>query len=141
MADLKGTKTHRNLQEAFSKESQANRRYLYFADKADIEGFPEVAGNFRDTSEGESGHANGHLDFLRPAGDPVSGLPIGSTEENLRSAIASEETEETMYREFARIAHEEGFDEIAEWFETLSRAERSHANRFARLLTALVAAE
>lgn len=137
MAELKGTRTHQNLQEAFAKESQANRRYLYFADKADIEGFPEIAGNFRDTSEGEAGHAQGHLDFLRAAGDPASGMPIGPTGDNLRSAIATEEAESQMYAGFARIAREDGFVEIAEWFDTLSRAERSHANRFARLLEGL----
>ena len=134
MAELKGSRTHENLREGFARESQANRRYLYFADKADVEGFPEIAGNFRDTSEGESGHAHGHLDFLRAVGDPVSGLPIGTTEENLRSAMASEEAEAQMYADFARIAREDGLVEIAEWFDTLSRAERSHANRFARLL-------
>ena len=134
MAELKDTRTHQNLKEAFAKESQANRRYLYFADKADIEGFSEIAGNFRDTSEGESGHAHGHLDFLRTVGDPVSGLAIGSTEDNLRSAMVSEESEARMYADFARMAREDGFVEIAEWFDTLSRAERSHANRFAKLL-------
>ena len=70
MPDLKGTKTHNNLKEAFAGESQANRRYLYFAKVADVEGYPDVAGNFRDTAEGETGHAHGHLDYLKQAGDP-----------------------------------------------------------------------
>ena len=131
MPDLRGTKTHENLKHAFAGESQANRRYLYFADKADIEGYPEVAGNFRDTAEGETGHAHGHMDYLKPAGDPATDLPFGSTELNLKSAIEGETYEYTqMYPGFAKTAREEGFEEIAEWFETLARAERSHAGRF-----------
>ena len=138
MANLKGTKTHENLKHAFVGESQANRRYLYFADKADVEGYPEVAGNFRDTAEGETGHAHGHMDYLKPAGDPATGLPFGSTEMNLKSAIEGETYEYTqMYPGFARTAREEGFAEIADWFETLARAEKSHANRFTKLLATL----
>ncbi len=138
MRELKGSKTHENLKHAFAGESQANRRYLYFADKADVEGFPEVAGNFRDTAEGETGHAHGHMDYLKPAGDPATGLPFGSTELNLKSAIEGETYEYTqMYPGFAKIAREEGFPEIADWFETLARAEKSHANRFSKLLSTL----
>ncbi len=135
MSQLKGTKTHENLKHAFAGESQANRRYLYFADKADIEGYPEIAGNFRDTAEGETGHAHGHLDYLKPAGDPATNLPFGTTEMNLKSAIEGETYEYTqMYPGFARTAREEGFPEVADWFETLARAEKSHANRFSKLL-------
>jgi len=138
MAQLKGTKTHENLKHAFAGESQANRRYLYFADKADIEGHPEIAGNFRDTAEGETGHAHGHMDYLKSAGDPATGLPFGSTELNLKSAIEGETYEYTqMYPGFAKTAREEGFAEIADWFETLARAEKSHANRFSKLLTTI----
>ncbi len=138
MRELKGTKTHENLKHAFAGESQANRRYLYFADKADVEGHPEIAGNFRDTAEGETGHAHGHMDYLKPAGDPATGLPFGSTELNLKSAIEGETYEYTqMYPGFAKIAREESFAEIADWFETLARAEKSHANRFSKLLTTL----
>jgi rubrerythrin len=138
MAQLKGTKTHENLKHAFAGESQANRRYLYFADKADIEGYPEIAGNFRDTAEGETGHAHGHMDYLKPAGDPATGLPFGSTELNLKSAIEGETYEYTqMYPGFAKTAREEGFAEVADWFETLARAEKSHANRFSKLLTTI----
>ena len=138
MAELKGTKTHENLKHAFAGESQANRRYLYFADKADIEGHPEIAGNFRDTAEGETGHAHGHMDYLKPAGDPATGLPFGSTELNLKSAIEGETYEYTqMYPGFAKTAREEGFAEVADWFETLARAEKSHANRFSKLLTTI----
>jgi rubrerythrin len=138
MAQLKGTKTHENLKHAFAGESQANRRYLYFADKADIEGYPEIAGNFRDTAEGETGHAHGHMDYLKPAGDPATGLPFGTTELNLKSAIEGETYEYTqMYPGFAKTAREEGFAEVADWFETLARAEKSHANRFSKLLTTI----
>ena len=138
MKELKGTKTHENLKHAFAGESQANRRYLYFADKADVEGHPEIAGNFRDTAEGETGHAHGHMDYLKSAGDPATGLPFGSTELNLKSAIEGETYEYTqMYPGFARAAREESFPEIADWFETLARAEKSHANRFSKLLTTL----
>ena len=131
MADLRGTKTHNHLKEAFAGESQANRRYLYFAKQADIEGHPDVGGLFRDTAEAETGHAFGHLDFLKDVGDPITGFAIGGTDLNLKSAVDGETYEYTqMYPGFARTAREEGFTEIAEWFETLARAEKSHAGRF-----------
>ena len=131
MPTLKGTKTHANLKAAFAGESQANRRYLYFAKVADVEGFPEVAGNFRDTAEGETGHAHGHLDYLKQVGDPATDLPIGDTAKNLKSAVAGETYEyQTMYPGFAKTARDEGFADIAEWFETLAKAEKSHAGRF-----------
>jgi len=138
MAGISGTKTNENLKHAFAAESQANRRYLYFARQADIEGYPDVAGLFRDTAEGETGHAHGHLDFLKEVGDPMTGEPFGNTTKNLKAAIAGETYEYTeMYPGFARTAREEGFDEIAEWFETLARAERSHAGRFQKGLDTL----
>lgn len=136
--NLKGTKTHQNLKDAFAGESQANRRYLYFAKIADVEGYPEVAGNFRDTAEGETGHAHGHLDYLKRAGDPATGLPIGDTEKNLKASVAGETHEYTdMYPGMARTAREEGFDEIADWFETLAKAEKSHAGKFQRMLESI----
>jgi len=135
MSDLKGSKTHQNLKDAFAGESQANRRYLYFAKIADVEGYPEVAGNFRETAEGETGHAHGHLDYLKKVGDPATDLPMGATEENLRAAIAGETHEYTdMYPGMARTARDEGFTEIADWFETLAKAEKSHAGRFEQML-------
>ena len=131
MANLKGSKTHENLKSAFAGESQANRRYLYFAKQADVEGRPDIAGLFRDTAEGETGHAHGHLDYLKKVGDPATGLPIGDTQINLRAAIHGETHEYTdMYPGMARTARDEGFEEIADWFETLARAEKSHAGRF-----------
>jgi rubrerythrin len=131
MPKLDGTKTHEHLKEAFAGESQANRRYLYFAKVADIEGYPEVAGLFKDTADGETGHAHGHLDFLKQVGDPATGKPIGDTLKNLQSAVAGETYEyQSMYPGFAKTARDEGFSEIAEWFETLAKAEKSHAGRF-----------
>jgi rubrerythrin len=131
MPELKGSKTQENLKEAFAGESQANRRYLYFAQKADIEGYPDISTLFRSVAEGETGHAFGHFDFLAAAGDPVTDQPVGATEDNLRSAIHGETYEYTeMYPGFARTARDEGFTEIAEWLETLARAEKSHAGRF-----------
>jgi rubrerythrin len=138
MATLKGSRTHENLKVAFSNEAQANRRYLYFARQADVEGFPEIAGLFRDTAEGEAGHAHGHLDHLRKVGDPVTGMPIGTSPANLEAAIAGETFEYTeLYPGMAATAREEGFAEIADWFECLAKAERNHAARFRRGMSSL----
>ena len=138
MANLKNSKTEGNLKAAFAGESQANRRYLYFAQKADVEGYNDVAAVFRSTAEGETGHAHGHLEFLEAVGDPATGLPIGPTGPNLKAAIAGETHEYTdMYPGMARTAREEGFDEIADWFETLAKAEKSHAGRFQKALDTL----
>ena len=135
---IKGTKTEQNLKEACAGESQANRRYLYFAAKADVEGFNDVSAVFRSTAEGETGHAHGHLEYLESCGDPATGLPIGSTSDNLKAAIAGETHEYTdMYPGMAKTAREEDLSEVADWFETLAKAERSHANRFQKALDTL----
>ncbi|MEY2925544.1 MAG: hypothetical protein RL367_21 [Pseudomonadota bacterium] len=135
---LAGTKTEGNLKAAFAGESQANRRYLYFAQKADIEGYNDVAAVFRSTAEGETGHAHGHLEFLEETGDPATGKPIGTTSLNLEASIAGETHEYTdMYPGMAREAREEGFEEIADWFETLAKAEKSHAGKFQKTLEAM----
>ena len=135
MASIKGTKTHENLKYAFAGESQANRRYLYFAKIADVEGYPDIAGNFRETAEGETGHAHGHMDYLKGVGDPATDLPFGDTINNLKSAVAGETHEYTdMYPGFAKTAREEGFKEVSDWFETLAKAEKSHAGRFQKFL-------
>ena len=135
---LGGTRTEQNLKDAFAGESQANRRYLYFAQKADIEGYNDVAAVFRSTAEGETGHAHGHLGYLEETGDPATGEPIGPTDKNLKAAIAGETHEYTdMYPGMARTAREEGLDEIADWFETLAKAEKSHAGRFQKALHTL----
>jgi rubrerythrin len=133
MAALKGSRTEENLKAAFAGESQANRRYLYFANKADVEGQNDVAALFRSTAEGETGHAHGHLEWLEQCGDPATGMPIGPTRDNLKSAVAGD-----MYPGMAKTAREEGHDEVADWFETLAKAERSHANRYTRALNELV---
>ena len=132
---LSGSKTEENLKAAFAGESQANRRYLYFAQKADVEGYNDVATVFRSTAEGETGLAHGHLEFLEEVGDPATGEPIGSTEQNLNAAIQGETHEYTdMYPGMAKTARDEGFDEIADWFETLAKAEKSHAGKFQKTL-------
>ena len=103
--DFKESKTLQNLKDAFAGESMANRRYLYFAKQADVEGLPDIAGLFRDTAEGETGHAHGHLDYLKKVGDPATGLPMGDTQINLRAAIHGETHEYTdMYPGMARTA-------------------------------------
>jgi rubrerythrin len=138
MSGLKDSKTEQNLKDAFAGESQANRRYLYFAQKADIEGYNDVAAVFRSTAEGETGHAHGHLEFLEETGDPATGMPIGGTADNLKASVAGETHEYTdMYPGMAKSAREEGFDEIADWFETLAKAEKSHAGRFQKALDSL----
>src|ERR1700735_2292445 len=138
MASLKGSKTEDNLKAAFAGESQAGRRYLLFAQKADGEGYNDVSAVFRSTAEGETGHAHGHLEYLEEVGDPATGKPIGPTGDNLQAAIAGETHEYTdMYPGMARAARQEGFDEIADWFETLAKAEKSHAGRFQKAFDAL----
>ncbi len=138
MPKLQGSKTENNLKEAFAGESQANRRYLYFAQKADVEGYNDVAAVFRSTAEGETGHAHGHLEYLAEVGDPATGKPIGSTSNNLLAAVAGETHEYTdMYPGMARTARQEGFEEIADWFETLAKAEKSHAGRFQKAFDTL----
>jgi rubrerythrin len=134
---VKGTKTEQSLKEAFAGESQANRRYLYFANQADIAGANDVAAVFRSTAEGETGHAHGHMEYLITggAGEPGTGMPAKTVAEALQAAIAGETHEYTdMYPGMAKTAREEGFDEIADWFETLAKAERSHANKFTKTL-------
>mgnify|MGYP001407909458 CR=1 FL=1 len=138
MPSLVGTKTGKNLKEAFTKVSEVHVRYLYFAQKADIEGYHDISAVFRSTAEGVAGHAHGHLDFLAEVGDTVTGKAIGTTADNLKAAIASETYDYTdMYPGMARTARDEGFDEIADWFETLAKAEKSHAGRFQKALDTL----
>src|SRR5260370_38569624 len=125
MASLQGSKTENNLKEAFAGESQASRRYLYFAQKADVEGFNDVAVVFRSTAEGETGHAHGNLEYLEEVGDPATGKQIGPTGENLKAASASETPEYTdVYPGMARVARQEGCEEIADWSETLAKARK-----------------
>lgn len=139
---LKGTKTEQCLKKAFAGEAQANRRYLYFANMADIAGENDVASLFRSTAEGETGHAHGHMEYLidGDSGDPETGMPAKDVQAALESAVHGETHEYTdMYPGMAKTARDEGYDEIADWFETLAKAERSHANRFTKALDALKA--
>jgi len=136
---VKGTRTEENLKAAFAGESQANRRYLYFANQADIAGANDVAAVFRSTAEGETGHAHGHMEYLinGGAGEPGTGMPAKTVAEALEAAIHGETHEYSdMYPGMAKEARDEGFDEIADWFETLAKAERSHANKFTKTLAA-----
>ena len=133
------SKTHQNLKDAFAGESQANRRYTWMAAVAEKEGLPEAVELFKHSADGETGHALKHLMFLaEKAGDPATGLPLGDTKTNLRSAVAGETYEYTdMYPDFARQARDEGYSEIAAWFETLAKVERFHAGRFQAALAKL----
>jgi len=138
MPSLRGTVTEQNLKNAFAWESQANPGYLYFAQKADAEGFNDTAAVFRSTAESKTGHAHRHLEYLEEVRDPATGKPIGSTRDNLKAAIAGETHEYVdIYPGMARAARQEGFDEIADWFETLAKAGKSHAGRFRKALDAL----
>src|SRR5436305_6813627 len=123
---------------ATAAECQTNHPHLYIAQTSHVEGYNDVSAVFRSTAEGETGHAHGHLEYLEETGDPATGKPIGGTANNLRAAIAGETHEYTdMYPGMARTARDEGFDEIADWFETLAKAEKSHAGRFQRALDGL----
>src|SRR5258705_2971440 len=135
---MKDEKPSQNRKAFFAGDSKPSRRYLYFAAKADVEGQNDVAALFRSTAEGETGHAHGHLEYMEVIGDPATGLAIGSSRNNLKAAVAGETHEYTdMYPGMAKQAREEGFTEIADWLETLGKAERSHANRFQKALDAL----
>lgn len=139
MAALKGSRTEQCLKDAFAMESQVQLRYSYFANKADLEGQADVAALFRSSAQGETGHAHGHLEFLEKVGDPATGLPMGNTRENLAAALASETNESVhMYPAMALTARQEGFDDIADWFETLAKAERSHTIRYEKALKELL---
>lgn len=138
MPELGKSKTLENLRTAFAGESQANRRYTYFSRKADEEGYPEVAALFKSIADGETAHALRHFEFMKTVGDPVTRVPVPDVKAMLESAVKGETYECTsMYPEFAKVAHEEGFDEIAKWFETLAKAEKAHAGKYQEALKAL----
>src|SRR5438067_11800199 len=90
MPNLRNSKTHENLKAAFAGESQANRRYIYLAKQADVEGRPDLAGLFRDTAEGETGHAHGHLEYLQEVADPATGASTGDAAKNPKASIAGD---------------------------------------------------
>ncbi|MBD5435897.1 MAG: rubrerythrin family protein [Treponema sp.] len=128
MMNLKGSKTEANLQAAFAGESQARNKYTYFASKAKKEGFEQIAAIFLETAENEKEHAKMWYKFL-------NGGEINSTAENLKDAAAGENYEWTsMYAEFAKTAHEEGFEDIAKKFEGVAKVEKEHEERYKKLL-------
>lgn len=126
MANLKGTKTEKNLMEAFAGESQARNKYTYFASKAKKEGYQQIAALFEDTANNEKEHAKIWFKLLGG---------IGTTEENLKAAAAGENEEWTeMYARMAREAKEEGFDDIAALFAGVAAIEKEHEERYLKLL-------
>ena len=138
MKDLKGTKTERNLLTAFAGESQARNRYTYFASQAKKEGYEQIAGIFLETADNEKEHAKRFFKFLEGGEVQVSAYfpagTIGNSEENLKAAAAGENYEHTtMYPEFAKIADEEGFPEIAQVMKTIAVAEKQHEKRYLTL--------
>ena len=135
MTELAQSKTIENLRAAFAGESQANRRYTYFSRKADEEGYPEVSALFRSVADGETAHALRHFDYMRKVGDPVTKVPVLDVKGMLESAMKGETYEcTTMYPEFAKVARQEGFEEIAKWLETLAKAEKAHAGKYKQAL-------
>ena len=126
--ELKGSKTEKNLMEAFAGESQARNKYTYFASKAKKEGYEQIAAIFQETADNEKEHAKMWFKLL-------NGGAIGSTEENLKAAAAGENYEWTdMYAEFAKTAKEEGFARIAYLFEEVGKIEKEHEERYLKLL-------
>lgn len=133
--DLKESRTYENLKAAFAQDAQAAGRYAYFAARADVEGHLGASGALRAAAQAETARVQGHLDFLRGVGDPQTGAPIGTVEEALLSAIERENyAAELLYAGFARTAREEGFEAVAEWFQTLSRAGQVQARHLQREL-------
>ena len=131
MSSIKGTRTEQNLKDAFAGESQARNKYTYFASVAKKEGYEKIAAIFLETADNEKEHAKLHLKNL--AG-------IGSTIDNLKAAAAGETEEFTdMYPSMAQEAREEGFGEIASLFEAIGRIEKSHQQRYQKLLEELEA--
>ena len=139
MESLKGTRTEKNLLTAFAGESQARNRYNFFASQAKKEGYEQISAIFSDTAENEKEHAKRLFKFLEGgAVEITAAFPagvIGDTKENLRAAAAGENHEYTqMYPEFARIADEEGFQEIASVMRAIAVAEKEHETRYLSLL-------
>ncbi len=132
---IKGTKTEKNLLTAFAGESQARNRYTYFASKAKKEGYVQIAAIFQETADQEKEHAKRLFKFLEGGEVEITAsFPagvIGSTLENLKAAAEGEHYEyETMYPGFAKVAREEGFEEIAAVFEAIAVAEKQHEKRY-----------
>lgn len=128
MKELKGTKTEANLQAAFAGESMAANKYGYYASQARTEGYQQIAGYFEETARNEVAHAKIWFKLLH-------GGKVPTTIENLEDAAAGENYEWTdMYANFAKVAREEGFDEIARLFEGVAAIEKHHEERYLKLL-------
>ena len=137
MSSLEGTKTLQNLKEAFAAETLARSRYHFFAQRAEVEGYSEVAAAFRDVAKSEEAQAMGHLEWLQEHGDPVSNAPMGSTRENLDCAIVGEAQDAGLNESAAQTAASEGLDVAADWFETVQKADAKHKARFEKTLANL----
>lgn len=136
--ELRDTRTHENLRAAFSVDSQAVRMWEYFGRIAEIEGYPDVARTFRELAESQAVNAHGHLDFLMRAGEPIVGLPLGDTVQNVRAAVAVQQHDATdLLPEMARTARAEGFMDIASWFDTMVLSRKHHEGRLTAALSAL----
>jgi rubrerythrin len=139
MPSLKGTKTEKNLLAAFAGESQARNRYTYFASKAKKEGYEQIKAIFEETADNEKEHAERFFKFLEGGKAEIvatypSGM-IGNTAENLEAAAAGEREEWGMlYPDFAKVAEEEGFKEIAGVFREIAEVEQHHERRYLKLL-------
>ena len=138
MKSLKGTKTEKNLLTAFAGESQARNRYTYFASQAKKEGYEQISGIFAETADNEKEHAKRLFKFLEGGeAEVAAAFPagiIGKTVDNLKASAAGENYEHTtMYPEFAKIADEEGFDDIAAVFRAIAVAEKQHEKRYLAL--------
>ena len=140
--NIKGTRTEQNLLKAFAGESQARSRYVFFASKAKKEGYEQIAGVFAETAEQEKEHAERFFKFLEGGDVEITASyptgPIGTTAENLLAAAHGEKEEwDVLYREFAKVAEEEGFIEIATAFKMISTVEAEHERRYLKLLSRL----
>jgi rubrerythrin len=138
MRSLKGTQTEKNILTAFSGESQARNRYTYFASKAKKEGYVQISDIFTETANQEKEHAKRLFKFLEGGEVEITGAfpagVIGTTLENLKESAAGEHYEQTvMYPEFAKTAREEGFDNLADVFESIAVAEKQHEKRYVEL--------
>lgn len=132
---LEGTPAAENIREAFAREAQAALRCLYFARRADVEGFADVAAYLRALADGEAGHGFGHLEFLEEASDPLAGA--GDTRGNLDSAIAEAEANAGAYDGYAAAARKARLPDVADWFESVAAAEQAHVAQLQRVRRAL----
>ena len=143
---IKGTKTEKNLLKAFAGESQARNRYTYFASAARKEGFEQIANIFQETSDNEKEHAKVFFKHLEGGDVEITasypGGVIGDTKANLEAAAAGEKMEWTsLYPDFGKIAHEEGFPEVARSFEQIAKVESFHEARYRKLIANVASGE